>query len=131
MAPRPGHASRPTPITISGLALAYDEWIERAGLYSKDGKATTQLGLIRTALKELNHSAGDVDARRFTSTLLIVHRDKLRENTKLSIQGINRKLGQNKQMVAWAAERGLMPETNATNHCRRVGWRAGSPPLVG
>ncbi|MCK5941507.1 MAG: tyrosine-type recombinase/integrase [Planctomycetes bacterium] len=109
----PVDATAPRKTTISGVTLAYDEWIERTRLYRKNGRPTTQLGLIRRALKELNHFVGDVPATKFTSALLIAHRDNLREKEGLSIQGINRKVGLIKQMVAWAAERALMPETNA------------------
>ena len=109
----PRAATDPRPRTIKGVTLAYDEWIERTRLYQKDGKPTTQLGLIRRALKELNRFAGDVSANKFTSATLIAHRDKLRENASLSVQGVNRKIGLIKQMVAWAAERGLMPEDKA------------------
>ena len=109
----PRDSTNPPATTIAGVTLAYDEWIERVRLYQKEGQRTTQLGLIRKALKELNHFIGNVPARKFTSGLLIAHRDTLRENEGLSVQGINRKIGLIKQMVAWAAERGLVPETNA------------------
>lgn len=98
---------------MAEVVLLYDKWMDETRAYSKAGKATTQRGLIRVALRELNRFAGDLAADEFTSATLVAHRDKLASKPKLSAQGVNRKVGLIKQFVAWAAERGHMPETNA------------------
>jgi integrase len=99
--------------SVAEVVLLYDRWMDETRAYSKAGKATTQRGLIRVALRELNRFAGDLAADEFTSATLVAHRDKLAAKPKLSAQGVNRKVGLIKQFVAWAAERSLMPETNA------------------
>jgi len=99
--------------SVAEVVLLYDKWMDETRAYSKGGKATTQRGLIRVALRELNRFAGDLATNEFTSSILVAHRDKLRAKEKLSAQGVNRKIGLIKQFVGWAAERGYMPETNA------------------
>ncbi len=100
--------------SIASLTVTYSDWIDNSRLYQKDGKPTTQRGIIRVALKELNQFAGATPAAKFTSRVLVAHRDVLRaREDDLTPQGVNRKIGLIKQVVAWAAERGLMPETNA------------------
>lgn len=99
--------------SVAEVVLLYDKWMDETRAYSKNGKSTTQRGLIRVALRELNRFAGDLAADEFTSSILVAHRDKLRAKPKLTAQGVNRKVGLVKQFVAWAAERGYVPETNA------------------
>lgn len=99
--------------SVAEVVLLYDKWMDETRAYSKGGKPTTQRGLIRVALRELNRFAGDLAADEFTSSILVAHRDKLAAKPKLTAQGVNRKVGLIKQFVAWAAERGHMPETNA------------------
>lgn len=99
--------------SVAEVVLLYDKWMDETRAYSKCGKPTTQRGLIRVALRELNRFAGDLAADRFTSATLVAHRDKLAAKSKLSSQGVNRKVGLIKQFVAWAAERGHVPEANA------------------
>jgi hypothetical protein len=115
---QPVRESRPRTVveaarSVAEVVLLYDKWMDETRAYSKGGKPTTQRGLIRVALRELNRFAGDLAADQFTPATLVAHRDKLAAKPKLSAQGVNRKVGLIKQFVAWAAERGHMPETNA------------------
>jgi integrase len=92
-------------VPMRQLAKVYLEHIEKSGRYLKDGAATSQRGLIETALASFCEQFGDVRADRFDARCLHRWRDDLLERTTLTRSGLNRRLGLVKAWLRWAYER--------------------------
>lgn len=100
------------PVTVRDLAAAYEAHIDEKGLYRKNGKETSQRGMLRAAVAELVQSSGDVPLRVFSRPHLVRHRDTLQGKAGLTRQGVNRKIGMLRRIVRWGAERAMVPDQN-------------------
>ena len=98
------------PWTVVDLGRSYMDYIEKAGLYIKNGRPTAQRGKVNVALRELRETCGSLLLSRLNKAALIKHRDVLRRKSGLSIDGVNNKICLIRQAVVWGEERGFVPE---------------------
>ena len=99
-------ASRPNGLSVNEVFLAY--WRHAERYYLKDGKPTSQLGLIRLAARPLTELYGVRDATRFGPLALRAVRQAMIDRG-LSRVVVNKYVGIIKRMFKWGVENELVP----------------------
>jgi integrase len=95
-------------LTVAELILAYWGHVEET--YVKDGRPTSEVGVIRSVLKLVRDLYGHTEARRFGPLALRACQDAMIERG-WSRKSINRQIGRIRKMFAWAVSRERLPVT--------------------
>ena len=96
--------------TVRDLLQLYLETIDRTGRYQKAGRPTTQRRYVERVCRSFAEHCGDVLVGRLNKGLLVTWRDRIEEDRGQTRTTINKKQAAVKRMLAWAAERDLVPE---------------------
>ena len=102
-----------TPVVVQVIAMAevfakYEAYLDKTGRYRKNGKPTSQRGILRVAIREFCEQFGDVLLPKFTEALLLQHRDYLEGQPKLTRTGINKKIAHLRAALRWSFNRGVL-----------------------
>ncbi len=95
-------------LTISELVLAY--WRHVEAYYVKDGKPTSQVHVVHSALKPVKKLYGHTPAKDFGPLALKACREEMVARG-LTRKSINSLVSRIRQMFRWAAEQELLPVT--------------------
>lgn len=109
--PRRGITVAQDATTIGDLVKLYLGTIDRTGRYQKNGEPTTQRRYVERVCGSFAAHCGDHPIGRLNKGLLVTWRDRIEENRTLTRTTINKQQAAVKRMLAWAAERDLMPES--------------------
>ncbi len=92
--------------TVTELCAAYLEWA--SGYYVKNGRATSQVYVIRMALRALRKPYGEVDAKRFGPLALEALQNSLVDEgrTRSYVNIVSSEL---RRLFKWAARKELVP----------------------
>ena len=96
--------------TVRDLLQLYLDTIDRTGRYQKAGRPTTQRRYVERVCRSFAEHCGDVPVGRLNKGLLVTWRDRIEEDRGQTRTTINKKQAAVKRMLAWAAERDLVPE---------------------
>ncbi len=108
-APAGRNHSRARPdLRVSELILGYFRHVER--YYVKDGQPTTEVGVIRQALKVVRELYGHTLAKDFGPLALKACQDAMVARG-WSRKSINRQIGRVRKMFSWAAGNEILPAT--------------------
>jgi integrase len=87
---------------------AWEQYLDDAGRYRKNGKPTSQRNIVRVAVREFVGEFGDISASDFHERFVLQHRDDLERRPRLTRIGINRKVGILTKGLRWAYGRGMI-----------------------
>lgn len=93
-------------LTVAELAADYLRWAE--GYYLKDGNPTSEIGIIKAAIKPLRETYGHVPAKDFGPLSLQAVRDKLIEADKAR-SSVNRAVCVIRRIFAWGVKNERVP----------------------
>src|SRR5262249_37635460 len=121
---RPAQAilAREPDLTIFELTAAY--WRHVETYYVKDGKPTSQIHVVRMALRPVRELYGDTLAQDFGPLALKTCRDDMVARG-LTRKSINSQVSRIRQMFRWAAEQELLPVSIHQSLCAVAGLKKG------
>lgn len=95
-------------LTVKDLFRQYREWIVATGRYTKNGRPTTQRGLLENAWAGFEGVVGNLRVTGLSESVMLRWRDRLEQNSKLTRMGINRKVTLVLSVLKWGRSRGLV-----------------------
>ena len=101
-----GYVGQQSCLTVTELIALYWKYVK--SYYVKNGKLTSEAGLMRTALRVLRKLYGNIPAREFSPLKLKAVRQQFIDNG-ISRKGINKQVDRIRRMFRWATEEELVP----------------------
>jgi integrase len=95
-------------LTCRELFDSYRAWVNATGRYLKNGKPTSQRGMIDRVLDGFGEFVGNLRVAKLREALLVRWRDQLEQTPKLTRRGINRKLTLLLSVLKWGRSRGMV-----------------------
>ena len=120
-------ASRPADVSVSELSLAYFRHAET--YYVKNGLQTSEIDVIRMALRPVNLLYGHAPARDFGPLALDACRQKLVAQG-LARSSVNKLVGAIRLMFKWGASRQMIPGTVPHALASLAGLRKGRSAAI-
>lgn len=104
---QPEQEQAPTELTVGQLTLLYNEYAK--GHYRKNGKPTSELHVVRAAMRALNAECRHLPANGLTPRRFKAVRSRLVESGTLCRKTINKYMQIIRRMVTWAVGEELLP----------------------